>query len=87
MAVIDWTDPCARYAALMEAYYANLTGGGETLIRYRGPEGEREVRFKATDLERLRSGMASAKAACEAASGMTRTGRYAIRAGAPHPPR
>jgi hypothetical protein len=80
---VDWSDPCARYAALRDAYYANLSGSGETLIRYKGPEGEREVRYKATDLNRLLAEMRSAQTECQIATGAPRSGRYAIRAGAP----
>lgn len=82
MAVVDWTDPCARYAALRTAYFAALSGGSETLIRYKGPEGEREVRYHSQDLELLKSEMAIAQAECAALTGSVNPGRrFAIRLG------
>ena len=82
MAAVDWNDPCARYAALSQAYYALLTGGGETLIRRKGPMAEEEVRFHPPDLEKLKSEMTIAEAECAAASGTTNTRRrFAIRGG------
>lgn len=83
MATVDWSDPCARYIALRDAYYETVRGGTETLIRYKGPEGEREVRYKQSDLGILLAEMRSAQAECQATTGTKRTGRYAIRAGAP----
>jgi hypothetical protein len=83
MAVVDWTDPCARYAALHAAYYQTLTGGAETLIRYRTDGGEREVRYAQSNIAVLRSEMDRAQAECAAKNGIAPTRRrFAIRAGA-----
>lgn len=81
---VDWTDPCARAAALREAYFALISGQSEWLVRYRGPEGEREVRFQNTNIEVLRSELRDAETACEASGGPAaqRGRRYAIRGGA-----
>lgn len=79
---VDWSDPCARYAALRDAYYATLSGGGETLIRYKGPEGEQEVRYHAQNLELLKTEMVAAQTECAAATGVPNPNRrFAIRAG------
>lgn len=82
---VDWSDPCARYAALRDAFYNLLTAGSgaETLIRTRGPEGEQEVRYGKHDLAILQTEMNAAKVACDLSNGINTTGRYAIRAGAP----
>lgn len=83
MAAIDWSNPCARYAALRDAYFQHLSGGAETLIRYRGPEGEREVRYGAQNLVVLQAEMNAAQAECAALNGTPNPGRRsAIRLGA-----
>lgn len=83
MAAVDWTDPCARALALRNAYYALISGEGEQLIRQRGPETEREVRFAKTNIELLKSELAAAEAECAAANGTLPTRRrFAIRGGA-----
>lgn len=83
MAVVDWTDACARAAALRTAYFALISGGGESLIRYRGPEGEREVRYQAANISILKTELQSAEAECAALTGtVSPNRRFAIRAGA-----
>lgn len=83
MSAIDLSDPCARAAALRAAYYTLVQGGAETMIRYRGPEGEREVRYKAPDMNTLLSELRVAETECSATTGGPNPGRrYAIRAGA-----
>lgn len=80
---VDFSDPCARYAALRDAYYTLLQGGVETLIRYKGPESEEEVRYAATKLDVLKLEMLSAQAECSASTGTTNPNRrFAIRGGA-----
>lgn len=82
MAVIEWDDPCARYAALRDAYFNLLQGGVEILIRYKGPESEEEVRYAATKLDVLKLEMISAQAECSAATGTPNPNRrFAIRGG------
>lgn len=82
MAAVDWDSPCARYAALRDAYYTIVQGGGETMIRIQGPEGEQEVRYHAVDLDTLRNEMNSAQAECSATtSGTNPRRRFAIRGG------
>ncbi|WP_316172136.1 MULTISPECIES: hypothetical protein [unclassified Bradyrhizobium] len=82
MATVNWDDPCARYAALRDAYFQIVSGGGETLIRTKGPEGEQEVRFHAADLDTLRNEMNAAQAECAASTaGVNPRRRFAIRAG------
>lgn len=80
---VDFSDPCARYAALRDAYYNLISGAGESLIRYKGPEGEREVRFHTVNVNFLRSEMQTAQAECTAlTNGTNPNRRFAIRAGA-----
>lgn len=82
MAAVQWEDPCARYAALRDAYYLLLAGNGETLIRQKGPEGEQEVRYHPADLNMLRAEMTAAQAECTAAQGGNNPRRrFAIRGG------
>jgi hypothetical protein len=80
---VDWDDPCARYAALRDAYHQILTGGGETLIRRKGPQGEEEVRYHAPDLNALKAEMVAAQAECAASTqGANPRRRFAMRLGA-----
>jgi hypothetical protein len=79
---VDWEDPCARYAALRDAYYAVLSSGSETLIKYKGPEGEREVRCHAQDLSWLLKEMQAAQDQCAIKNNLSPPNRrFAIRAG------
>jgi hypothetical protein len=79
---INWDDPCVRAAELRKAYYALVSGQGESLIRYRGPEGEQEVRYQSADLAKLQVEMRSAEAECAETNGTpNRLRRFAIRAG------
>lgn len=88
MAAVDYNDPCARLAALQAAYYSLISGQSESLIRYKGPEGEREVRFSAGHIEALNSEIKLASAQCAAASGTPDASRrYSIRGGARSRPR
>lgn len=80
---VDWDDPCARYAALRDAYYSLLSGGTETLIRRKGPMGEEEVRYGVAKLEVLKLEMIAAQAECSAQNGTPNPNRrFAIRGGA-----
>lgn len=83
MAVVDWSDACARYVALRDAYYTLIQGGVETLVRFKGPEGEQEVRYSAGNLALLKTEMISAQAECSAETGTPNPNRrFAIRGGA-----
>jgi hypothetical protein len=83
MAVPDFSDPCARFAYLRDAYYQLIAGANESLIRFRGPEGEQEVRFSAGNIETLKVEVDAAEHACAVAQGRADPNRrYAIRAGA-----
>lgn len=78
---IDWSDPCARSAALEQAYYAILTGKAAVRIRFRGGPVEKEVwRHATADLQRLEREMKQAKAECQAKTS-GRPPRFAITAG------
>lgn len=66
---VDWSDPCARAAALREAYFSLLSGGQEAEIRTRTLDAEEMVRFARADLNTLRSEMRRAEDECAAANG------------------
>lgn len=74
-----WCD-LANY--LREAYMLNVAGGGETLIRDRGPDSEQEVRYGKMNLDALRAELARAEAACAEANGqVVKRRRFAISTG------
>jgi hypothetical protein len=80
---IDWTDPCQRAAALRNAYYDLLSGSMETLVRNKGPDGERESRYAQADIARLKAELDAAEEACLLASGQSPAPRrHAITLGA-----
>ena len=82
---VDWTDPCQRAQALTTAYYQLLSGQQEVLVRTRSGESEDEVRFAATNLDRLKTEMLAAEDACLAKQGLPRPRRrFAIQAGSRH---
>ncbi len=79
---IDWTDPCARAAALSSAYYTLLSGAQEIEIRTRTTEAEELVKFQPAKLDDLRSEMQDAIDECAAknAGRPLATKRFAITA-------
>jgi len=80
---VDFNDPCQRFQALQTAYYTLISGANESLIRFRGPNGEQEVRFSPANIEALKVEVDAAQAACAVAQGQPNPSRrYAIRAGA-----
>jgi hypothetical protein len=80
---VDWLDPCARAAALREAYFRLISGDAEKVIRYKGPQGEREVQLTAADLKSLQQELAKAETECKGLTDPTSSSRrYAIRGGA-----
>lgn len=79
---VDWTDPCARAAALREAYFNIIKGGSVSLVRTRAAGGEREVRFAKSEQSTLRTEMWAAEDACRAQQGLPKLQRrVAIPAG------
>lgn len=82
MATVDWTDPCARAAALRTAYYQMLGGQQEIEIRTRTLDAEELVRFAPTDLSKLESELRAAEGECAAQTGgVNPNRRFAITAG------
>ena len=77
---VDWTDPCAKAAALREAYYTLVQGAQEASIRIRNGEHEREVAYSKVDLKTLQTEYQLAEAACAQKNG-TGGRRFAITAG------
>jgi hypothetical protein len=79
---VDWTDPCARAAALRNAYYALLGGQQEIEIRTRTLDAEETVRFAPTDLGKLEAELRGAEGECALATGSVNLHRrFAITAG------
>ena len=88
MAIPDFSDPCARFAALRDAYYLLISGAQESLVRYRGPNGEQEVRFGPGNIDALKVEMNAAENACYVKNGVANPNRrYAIRGGTRRPTR
>jgi len=80
--ITDWTDPCARAAALTTAYYQTLAGDREVEIRTRSLDAEDHVRYRPTDLAALRVEMQAAQAECAALNGaVSPNRRFALTAG------
>lgn len=80
---VDWLDPCARAAALREAYFRLISGEAESQVRYKGPQGERDVTFSRAELTSLRQELAKAETECKGLTDPTSSSRrYAIRGGA-----
>ena len=81
---VDWTNPCARAAALRTAYFDLIRGETESAIRQSTPEGDQEVRYSKPDVERLKRELDAAEAECAASNGAptpVRARRFAIRGG------
>lgn len=79
---VDWSDPCARAAALSEAYFSLVRGGSVSLIRVRAAGGEREARYHKADMSSLRIEMQRAEDECRAQQGLAPLRRrFAITAG------
>lgn len=83
---VDWENPCDRYKALLDAYYATLAGG-PARVRFRSGDEERETEFNKTNFGLLKQEMQSAKAECDRANGIMNTGRRSLRLGAGGPNR
>ena len=79
---IDWDDPCARAIELKRVYYALLSGGGVQMIRAKGPNTDREVRYHKNDTGSVRSEWWRAEDECRALQGLPPLRRrFAITAG------
>lgn len=76
------TDPCAAALELRTVYYALLQGGGEKMIRYKGPNGEREVQYSAVNLSELKAELLRLDGLCAGTTGDNPNRRFAIRGGA-----
>lgn len=74
-------EPCTAALELRKVYYSLLQGGGEKLIRYRGPNGEREVQFNSINIAELKAELLRLDGLCAAATGTNPNRRFAIRAG------
>jgi hypothetical protein len=87
MAVMP-TDPnsptynCDMAAWLREQYYRLMSGGGEKVIRYKGPKGEREVQFTQANLAELKAELQKFEGLCAASTDPNAPPRrFAIRGG------
>jgi len=80
------TDPtsstyaCDMAAFLREAYYTIVAGGSEKVIRYKGPNGEREVQFTSANLQFLQGELQYWEGLCGSPN-PNRPRRFAIRGG------
>jgi hypothetical protein len=81
MADVDWSDPCARAAALRDAYYALQTGQSTVRVSTRSGLGAQEVWFQQADASRLLADLRTAEAECAAKTGTGAGRRFAIRGG------
>lgn len=80
---VDWTNPCERVTALREAYFRIVSGDHERVIRYKGPQGERETQYTAANLAVLKQELDRAIAECEALTDPNAAPRrFVIRGGA-----
>jgi hypothetical protein len=81
------TDPnsptyaCDMAAWLRESYMNLLSGGAEKVIRYRGPNGEREVQYTQANLAALQSELQKWETLCYNSTNPPKPARFAIRAG------
>lgn len=66
---VDWTDPCAKAAALRSAYYTLISGGSEQEIRTRTLDAEEVVRFNAADKDSLLVELTAAESECARCTG------------------
>lgn len=77
---VDWTDPCARAAALRCAYFRLLSGQQEERVRFRNGDTDEDVTFVKADLNVLRTELTEAESQCSALSSR-RPRRFAFTAG------
>lgn len=80
----DPTSPtyaCDMATYLRSIYYNWLTGGAEKMIRRKGPNGEEEVQYSASNLSALQSELQKWEGLCAAATGTNPNRRFAIRGG------
>lgn len=75
------TNPCVVAGELRQAYHLIVSGGQEKVVRYRGPNGEREVQYSATNLAALQAYIDKMDGECAALTGINPNRRFAIRAG------
>lgn len=77
---VDWTDPCARFAALNDAYMLLISGGQTQTVEYLANGVTRRVGFSKADLGTLRLEMERARQECSGSGELPR--RFAISGGA-----
>lgn len=83
MATIDWSNACARSAALRDAYYRLVSGAQEVEISTRTNDAEERVKFSPANIGALKAEMTAADEACQRANGLTPAPRrFAMRLGA-----
>jgi hypothetical protein len=80
--VVDWTDPCAAYAALLPQYYALLAGKAVTSVKFvAGNASGREVTYNKGLLADFRNELTRLKDLCALANGQTVGRRHVTIAG------
>jgi hypothetical protein len=79
---VDWTDPCARFRALSDAYFEIISGGKAAKVAYTANGVAREVTWAFSNIAALKREMLRAEDDCAIASGAPRAARrFAIDAG------
>lgn len=84
MTDVDWSDPCARAAALKAAYHERLAGGTSSRVRFRSGDNEQEVQtsHSGASLAELKRAWWDAEDECRALQGLPPLRRrFAITAG------
>jgi|HubBroStandDraft_3_1064219.scaffolds.fasta_scaffold01456_9 hypothetical protein len=82
MAAIDWSDPCARAAALWDAYNRLISGQQESDVTYSANGVNRRVAYSSANLDRLLNEYRAAQNECAALCGKSaRWRRFAITGG------
>jgi hypothetical protein len=66
MAAIDWTDPCARAAALRSAYFELMSGTRESSFTYLANGVQRTAEYSKGNLDMLAAELQKAEAECSA---------------------
>lgn len=80
-APVDWTDPCARYAALRTAYFEAARGQRKS-IHFQSGDTSQSVEYSPADMSVLKTEMDTAQRECQLAQGVAAPPqRFAIQAG------
>jgi len=80
--VVDWSDPCAKFKALSDAYYTIISGGNAAEVSYMANGVSRTVKFSFSNIAALKREMLASEDQCAILNGAPRTARrFAIDSG------